>query len=100
MALLRGLWPTRISGQIALLIVAAIASIHVILTTMFLLRSHEHAPRRHPAEIAMAAGLLDGTAPQDRERIFAAIAERYPDLALRLDRSKQGDWPKVPAAPD
>jgi len=93
--MLCSLLPRRISGQIALLIVAAIAAVHVILTTMFLLRSHDHPPRRHPAEIAMAAGVLDATSPQDRDRVFAAIAERYPDLALRLDRSKQREWPKT-----
>jgi len=96
--MLRSLMPTRISGQIALLIVAAIASIHVILTTMFLLRPHE--PHRHPAEIAMAAAVLDAMPPQGRERTFAAIAERYPDLALRLDHAGGGDWPAPAAAQD
>src|SRR5690349_5002849 len=92
--MLRTLLPTRISGQIALLIVAAIAAVHVILTATFMLRSHDHLPRRHPAEIEMAAGVLDATPPQDRDRVFAAITERYPDLALRLDRSKLREWPK------
>ena len=94
MSILRSLLPTRISGQIALLIVAAIAAVHVILTATFMLRARERPPRHHPAEIEMAAGMLDATPPQDRDRVFAAIAERYPELALRLDRSKLREWPK------
>jgi signal transduction histidine kinase len=92
--MLRRFLPQRISGQIALLIVAAIASIYAVLSAVFLLRTHDHAPRRHPAEIEMAATLLDATASADRGRLFVTLAARYPDLALHLDQSKQADWPK------
>src|SRR5262245_38381646 len=92
--MLRRFLPQRISGQIALLIVAAVASIYAVLSVVFLLRAHEHAPRRHPADIEMAASLLDATAPTERAHLFATIAARYPDLALRLDQSKQAEWPE------
>jgi signal transduction histidine kinase len=97
-AVLRSLSPTRISGQIALLIVAVIASIHVILTAMFLLRAPDQAPRHHPGDIEMLAGLIDATAPVERARLLATLAPRYADLALRLDQSGQAPWPR-PAAP-
>src|SRR5262245_6887891 len=92
--MLRSFLPRRISGQIALLIVAAIASIYAVLSVVFLLRAHDHAPRRHPAEIEMAATLLDATTSADRGHLFAILAARYPDLALTLDQSKQVEWPE------
>ena len=96
----RKLLPKRISGQIAILIIASIASVHVILTAMFLLRAREDRPPARPGQIEMAAVLLDVTAAADRERVFAAIANDYPDLALKLDRSKTGDWTARAAHPD
>jgi signal transduction histidine kinase len=96
----RKLLPKRISGQIAILIVASIASVHVILTAMFLLRARDDRPAIHPGQIEMAAALLDVTATADRERVFAAIANDYPDLALKLDRSKTSDWTTRAAQPD
>jgi signal transduction histidine kinase len=100
MRVLRGLKPNRISGQIAILIIASIASVHVILTAMFLLRAREDRPPSHPGQIEMVATLLDVTAAADRERVFAAIANDYPDLALRLDRQKAGDWTTRAPQPD
>src|SRR6266567_3749737 len=96
----RKLLPKRISGQIAILIIASIASVHVILTAMFLLRAREDRPPVHPGQIEMAAALLDVTAAADRERVFAAIANDYPDLALKLDRSKADDWTTRVTQPD
>src|SRR5258708_34587446 len=97
---LRKLLPKRISGQIAILIIASIVSVHVILTAMFLLRAREVRPPMHPGQIEMAAALLDVTAPADRERVFAAIANDYQDLPLRLDPSKADDWTTRAAQPD
>jgi signal transduction histidine kinase len=100
MPVLRKLLPKRISGQIAILIIASIASVHVILTAMFLLRAREVRPPVHPGQIEMVAALLDVTAAADRERVFAAIANDYPDLALKLDRAKADDWTTHPTQPD
>ena len=94
------LLPRRISGQIAILIITSIASVHVILTAMFLLRAREDRPPMHPGQIEMVATLLDVTAAADRERVFAAIANDYPDLALKLDRQKAGDWTTRAPQPD
>jgi signal transduction histidine kinase len=96
----RNLLPKRISGQIAILIIASIASVHVILTAMFLLRAPSDRPPMHPGQIEMAATLLDVTAAADRERVFAALAHDYPDLALKLDRSRAGDWTARAAQPE
>jgi signal transduction histidine kinase len=91
---LRNLLPNRISGQIAILIIVAIASVHVILTAAFLLRATDgrREPPGHPAQIEMVATLLDATAPAERDRVFAAMASSYPDLAFKFDRSKADDW--------
>jgi signal transduction histidine kinase len=97
---LRKLLPKRISGQIAILIIASIASVHVILTAMFLLRAREVRPPVHPGQIEMAAALLDVTDAADRARVFTAIANDYPDLALKLDRSKADDWTTRATSPD
>lgn len=91
MTLLRSLLPNRISGQIAILIIVSIAFVHVILTATFLLRARAERPPTHPGQIEMVTALLDVTAADDRERVFVAIANDYPDLVLRLDRSKT-DW--------
>jgi signal transduction histidine kinase len=100
MLAVRKLLPKRISGQIAILIIASIASVHVILTAMFLLRAREDRPPVHPGQIEMVAALLDVTAAADRERVFAAIANDYPDLALKLVRAKADDWTARATAPD
>jgi signal transduction histidine kinase len=97
---LRKLLPKRISGQIAILIIASIASVHVILTAIFLVRAREVRPPVHPGQIEMAAALLDVTDAADRARVFAAIANDYPDLALKLDRSKADDWTAPATSPD
>src|SRR3954466_681512 len=97
---LRKLLPKRISGQIAILIIASIASVHVILTAIFLLRAREVRPPLHPGQIEMAAALLDLTDAADRARVFAAIANDYTDLALKLDRSKADDWTTRATSPD
>jgi signal transduction histidine kinase len=93
---LRNLLPNRISGQIAILIIVAIASVHVILTAAFLLRATDgrREPPGHPGQIEMVATLLDATAPAERDRVFAAMASNYPDLAFKLDRSKAEGWAK------
>jgi signal transduction histidine kinase len=97
---LRKLLPKRISGQIAILIIASIASVHVILTAIFLVRAREVRPPVHPGQIEMAAALLDVTDAADRVRVFTAIANDYPDLALKLDRSKADDWTTRATSPD
>ena len=91
----RKLVPERISGQIALLIVAALASVHVILTALFLLRSDERRERPpvHPGQIEMLAALLNATPAGGRGRTPTAIAPRFPDLALTLEP------PGTPARP-
>jgi signal transduction histidine kinase len=91
---LRNLLPNRISGQIAILIIVAIAAVHVILTAAFLLRASDgrREPPGHPGQIEMVATLLEATAPAERDRVFAAMASNYPDLAFKLDRSKADDW--------
>jgi signal transduction histidine kinase len=89
------LLPARISVQIAVLITVAIASVHVILTAIFLLRSSDgraELPPNHPEQIEVIATILDVTSSEDRDRLLDAASKQYPDLALRLDRSKTADW--------
>jgi signal transduction histidine kinase len=64
------------------------------------LRAREDRPPLHPGQIEMAAALLDVTGAADRERVFAVIANDYPELALQLDRSKTSDWTARAAQPD
>jgi signal transduction histidine kinase len=100
---LRFLMPDRISSQIALIIIGSLVAVHVILTTIFLLHSferHQDHPHSNPGAIEALVVLLDAAAPQERRRLAGSMATAFPDLSLRLERSRSFDWSTLPAPPE
>ncbi len=75
----------RISGQIAALVVASIVAIHLIIAAIFLIHrpdqidpsiGHGHS------QLAAAVRLLGAAAPAERPRLFADIAQAFPQLEV------------------
>jgi signal transduction histidine kinase len=92
---LRFLLPNRISGQMILIIAGSMIAVHVVLTAAFLFRAFEQGEQRppsHPGQIEMALVMLDAAAPEDRPRLAADISKKFPDIALKMDRSSTIDW--------
>ncbi|THD73673.1 MAG: HAMP domain-containing protein [Bradyrhizobium sp.] len=75
----------RISGQIAALVVASIVAIHLILTATFLLhRPDQTDPSvdRGHGQLAALAQLLGAAPAAERPRLFADIAQAFPQLHI------------------
>ena len=91
---LRFLLPNRISGQMVIIITLSLISVHLILTAFFLLRAFERegAPLSHPGQIEAMVVLLDAATPSEREKMAQTFGQKFPDIALRLDRSLTVDW--------
>jgi signal transduction histidine kinase len=79
------LLPSRISSQIAVLIVVSLLAIHLIVTAAFVLaRPNDHRPDGPPGQFVPLVQLVDSTAPQDRVRVMANIARTFPYLDMTL----------------
>jgi signal transduction histidine kinase len=79
------LLPSRISGQIAIMIVVSLVVIHAILTlTFFLERRDSGGPEGPPVMLGPFVELLDRTAIEERPRVVADIARAYPQLEIAL----------------
>jgi signal transduction histidine kinase len=79
------LLPSRISSQIAVLIVVSLLAIHLIVTAAFVLaRSNDHRPDGPPGQFVPLVQLIDSTAAQDRVRVMANIARTFPYLDMTL----------------
>jgi signal transduction histidine kinase len=99
---LRFLLPNRISGQMTIVIVVSMFAVHAVLAVAFLLRTFEQRGQRppgHPGQIEMAVAMLDAVAPGERSRLAEGLTERFPDIDLKLDRSRTFDWGR-PDAPE
>jgi signal transduction histidine kinase len=75
--------PSRISGQIAIIIVVSLIVIHAILTIGFLLERRERggAP---PRQLGPLIQLIDGVEPRVRPRLVSDIAHALPQLDITL----------------
>jgi signal transduction histidine kinase len=81
---LRWLLPSRISGQIAIVIAVSLAVIHSILTFGFF-SDHDHkSPRGPPGPLRDLVRLVDGADRQDRPRLVSEIARTFPEYELAL----------------
>jgi signal transduction histidine kinase len=79
---LRSFLPNRISGQIALIVVASLAVIHVVVTTLFFLSRSQHGPDHPFDELVAVARLVDATASPERTQLMAAAITTFPQLGL------------------
>jgi signal transduction histidine kinase len=81
----RAFLPNRISGQIALIIVASLAVIHAVLTAFFLSRPERH--EHPPDQIATLVELIDASAAELRPLLVKDMAIAFPQLEVRLTGS-------------
>jgi signal transduction histidine kinase len=88
---LRSFMPNRISGQIAVIIIASLVVIHAILTATFLLLRPDHRSEPPPDRIATLVELMDATPRDRRTELVADIARAFPDLGLTLAASSAGN---------
>jgi len=88
----RAFMPNRISGQIAIIIVASLVVIHGILTATFFLARPDHRPDRSPEQLVTLVELIDASSPEQRPRLVADMARTFPHLALAL-RESAGEIP-------
>jgi len=86
----RSFMPNRISGQIALIVVASLAVIHVVLATMFFLNRSERLPDRAPVALATLVRLIDATPADARSRLISDADAAFPHLDLALTASMPG----------
>lgn len=87
--------PRSIGGQIALLVVAAIAAAHVVATLAFFLLHEPWRPEDRPAvltgRLATVARLLDASAPELRPDLLASAARTLPILDIAPWNGQGGD---------
>jgi len=77
---LRPLLPNRISGQMALIVVASLAVIHIVLTTAIFLSRSQHAPDRPVDELVTLARLIDATPAPERAQLMRNAITALPRL--------------------
>jgi signal transduction histidine kinase len=80
---IRAFMPNRISGQIALIIVASLVIIHLVLTTAFFLSRPEHH-EYPPDQIATLVEVLDASASDLRPQLIRGMASAFPQLEIAL----------------
>ncbi|SFI22393.1 Transcriptional regulatory protein, C terminal [Bradyrhizobium sp. Gha] len=72
------------SGQIAALVLASTVTLHLVVTTAFLMSRPDHAdtPPDGAHQLTDAALLLGSATPDDRPRLIADLARAFPKLDL------------------
>ncbi|AWN40592.1 ATP-binding protein [Methylobacterium durans] len=84
--LMARLRPRSVAGQIALLVVAAIAVAHVVATLAFVLLREPWRPDDHPGvaanRLATVARLLEAAEPAEREALLRNAARSLPNLRI------------------
>jgi signal transduction histidine kinase len=81
---IRSFMPNRISGQIAIVIVASLIVIHLVLTAFFFLTRHGGRPDRPQDRLATLIELIDASPADSRARLVSEIATGFPGLEMEL----------------
>ena len=98
---LRWLLPSRISGQIAIVIAVSLVVIHSILTFGFFSGDHQgRSPRGPPGPFRDLIRLIDGFDQQDRPRLVSEIGRVFPQYELALVPAREDDPNQRGADPD
>ena len=80
----RSFLPNRISGQIAILIVASVIAIHVVLTGAFFLNRPELPPEHFPDQLATLIELIEASPAETRVGLVTAMVRAFPKFDLAL----------------
>jgi signal transduction histidine kinase len=81
---IRSFMPNRISGQIAIIIIASLATIHMALTTAYFVTRSDQRPDRPRERLVTVVDLLDASPIAARPRLMTEIAGAFPNLRLKL----------------
>ncbi|MDB5599006.1 MAG: sensor histidine kinase [Xanthobacteraceae bacterium] len=82
----RFLLPSRISSQMAVVIVVSLVAIHIIITSLFFLRSRDapmFGPESSIGELVTLLRLVAVTPAADRPKLIVDAAKTFPRLELR-----------------
>jgi signal transduction histidine kinase len=80
----RSFLPNRISGQMALIVVASLAVIHVVVAAAIFLGRSQNAHDRPPEELVTLARLMDRAPAAERARLMQNASAAFPQLAPSL----------------
>lgn len=81
-----GFWPRSIAGQLVAVLIASALAIHLLSLALFLfggVRGSDLSPPEHDARLAGYVGLLEDSAPGDRERLLDLLDRIEADLGIR-----------------
>jgi signal transduction histidine kinase len=84
---IRSFMPSRISGQIAIVIVASLIVIHLVLTASFFLTRPDRRPDRPQDQLVTLIELIDASPADSRARLVSEITNAFPGLGLALTDS-------------
>ncbi len=80
--------PSRISGQIVVLVVASLVATHLALTLFFLFHLRkEQPPDLFESQLASVIKLIAANPPTQREQMLVSIGRAFPQLDLELGPS-------------
>ena len=87
---LRSFFPNRISGQIAMIMVASVIVIHFMLAALFFISRPEHPPDRLPEQLVTLVHLIEATPAAARPELMANAASAFPNFDLTMTPSLPG----------
>ena len=95
----RAFLPGRISGQIALIIVASLILIHIVLTTVFFLNRAGPPADHAPDQLAVLIETIDASPAEYRPEVVAIMVRAFPRFELALtdalpDAGRDAEGPK------
>ena len=79
--------PNRISGQIAMIVVLSLITIHVVVTAAFFVGRPESPPNRPPEQFATVVRLVDAASAEARPRLIFDADAAFPELDITLSPS-------------
>ena len=85
--------PGRISGQIAIIVIASLLVIHVVLTTAFFLTRDGPPPENAADELALLVEVINANPSETRAALVTEITNTVP----RFDVALADKWPTAPA---
>jgi signal transduction histidine kinase len=81
---LRFLLPNRISGQMAIIVVASVIVIHIVLATTYFLTRPDRKMMWSSGQAITFIELIDANAPEARAKLVSYIAHAFPRLEIAL----------------
>ncbi len=81
---IRAYLPNRVSGQIAVLLIASLIASHAVLTASLLYHRRDDPPQLFPDQLATLTELISANPADRRQDLVASIDRAFPRFALAL----------------